>query len=259
MIVPVMILAWGAGLGLSKEVKPEYTAFGSYALVYRQSAPVTVDTPNPLNNNPLAVDGGELLGEAVAASLMSAATQSALGGGNRGSAPGQTDTGTTFSVGIPQGAKAYLVQTWGTTPQSVQTTVDAVLAAVPERVRQIQSRAGAPEGSQLTAFVTTPTQVVELPPQSKVKILLSVFGVGLLAGSALSLLVDRLLARRATRPPAQRTSRSDRAQREPASTPGEVEPLGAPDDDPGRDDTPAASGDQHESEHATHAADVGAR
>ena len=198
VIVPVLLLAWGASLGLAKQVKPEYSAFASYALLYKQTQPVKADAPNPLNSNPLAVDGGVLLGEAVAASLLSADTQAALGYGNRGSAPGQADTGSSYSVSIPQGAKAYFVQTWGGSPASVRATVDAVLAAAPGRAQQIQSRAGAPDGSQLTAFVTAPTQVIELPPQSKVKILLPVLGVGLMAGAALSLIVDRLLSRRAS-------------------------------------------------------------
>jgi hypothetical protein len=193
VVVPVIVVALGAGFGLAWQQKPTYTAFAGYALVYHN--PISSSsTRDPRDDNPLAVDGAVLLGEALTADFMSGPTQAALGGvGNSGVAPGQADNHTSYSVSLPQNSQSYLVQTWGKDPNSLRTVVESVLNTAPIRAAEIQNRAGAPKRSQYTTFVTSMTQVVDLPPTSKVKLLVAVLGVGILAGSALSLLVDRMI------------------------------------------------------------------
>jgi hypothetical protein len=97
------------------------------------------------------------------------------------------------------------VETWSKDPESARATVDTVLNAAPDRLIAIQERVGAPRQSYFTAFVTLPTQVEELPGTSTLKLLIALTGVGVLAGAALSLVVDRLITsarvRRAALPP----------------------------------------------------------
>lgn len=199
VFLPILALAIGAGIGLSSRLKPEYHGFGSYAVVFALGDPTaSAKDSDPRNANPLATDGGALLGEALMADLSSSGTETRLGGDNRGWASGQPDNGLRYQVHIPQDARSrvFLVETWGDDGADVQRTVDAVLAEAPSRAQAIQTRAGAPMAGQYTTFVTAPTQVVAVPPQSKIKVILTMFGIGALAGAALSVLVDRLLERR---------------------------------------------------------------
>lgn len=198
VILPVLLLTAAAGLGMVREQKPIYHAYGSYALVYTHGDAVPRSGPDPREANPLAANGGSLVGEALIADFMSGKTQVSLGGvGNTGVAPGQPDDHSLFAVQLPQqGTSAYVVQTWGPRPEGVRAVVDAVLSAAPKKAASIQARAGAPRNTQYTTFVTSPTQVVTMPPQSRMKLLLTVFAVGLMAGAALSVVVDRLIQRR---------------------------------------------------------------
>ena len=201
VVFPVIILALGAGLGLASEQKPTYTAFGGYALVFHDPAAPSSTGRDPREGNPLGGAGAGLLGEALAADFMSGPSQLEFGGvGNSGVAPGQAnDNGISYSVSLPENSESYVAQTWGNDPEGVRTVVDSILAAAPERAAAIQDRAGAPKRSQYTTFVTSTTQVVKLPPTSRIKFLVAVLGVGILAGSALSLVVDRILRSRRAR------------------------------------------------------------
>jgi hypothetical protein len=192
VLIPVVLLSLAAGLGLAQQQKPTYTAFGSYALVYH-SPQTTSQRRDPLAANPLAGNGAVLLGEALAADFMSSGSQATFGGvGHSGTAPREAVDGSSYSVSLPEGSQSYLVQTWGKDPDGLRTVVDSVLAAAPERAAQIQDRAGAPERSQYTTFVTGSTQLTKLPPTSRLKLIIAMLGVGILAGSALSLVIDRL-------------------------------------------------------------------
>jgi hypothetical protein len=204
VVLPVVLLSLAAGLGLALQQKPTYTASGSYALVYYSSATgreaLAPEARDPREGNPLAAEGAVLLGETLVADFMSGASQATLGGiGNSGTAPREPTNDTSYSVTLPEGSQSYLVQTWGKDPQSLRTVVDSVLSAAPMRATQIQERAGAPKRSQYTTFVTGATKVTKLPPTSRLKLIIAVLGVGILAGSALSLVVDRLLRSRKNR------------------------------------------------------------
>lgn len=203
VVLPVIIVALGAGFGLASQEKPTYTAFASYALVFHSPAESKSSDRDLLDGNPLAGNGAALLGEALAADLMSGPSQRELGGvGNSGAPPGQGDTSHTpginasYSVSLPPNTEAYLVQTWGNDPEGVRRAVDSVLAAAPAKSIAIQDRAGAPKRSQYTVFTTSSTQVAELPPTSTIKFVVAVVGLGILAGSALSLIVDKILRAR---------------------------------------------------------------
>jgi hypothetical protein len=196
IMLPILALALGAGYGLASQQKPTYTAVANYALVFQGTV---TDLRDPRTANPLAANGGLLLGEALLAELMSIDAQAKYGNGNSGVAPGEADLGTAYTVSRPDNAQSYVVQTWGQDPEAVRATVDAVLASAPVRAVEIQERVGAPKRSQLTAFVTLPTQVSMLPPTATLKLMIALGGVGLLAGAALSLVVDRIMTRRKQR------------------------------------------------------------
>jgi hypothetical protein len=197
VFIPLVLLAAGAGIGLSKQVKPTYTAVGSYAFLYPHPESITPSS-DPRNLNPLVTQGyTALLGEAVQAQLSSAAMQETLGGSNRGWAPDEPATNNHYTVTHPPQTASYIVQTWADTAKDAADVVQAVLKAAPQSALDVQSRAGAPEASRYTAFVTAATQTEELPPQSPVKLLLTMVAVGAIAGAALSLLLDRLIPKRA--------------------------------------------------------------
>lgn len=116
VFLPILALAIGAGIGLSSRLKPEYHGFGSYAVVFALGDPTaSAKDSDPRNANPLATDGGALLGEALMADLSSSGTETRLGGDNRGWASGQPDNGLRYQVHIPQDARSrvFLVETWG--------------------------------------------------------------------------------------------------------------------------------------------------
>jgi hypothetical protein len=206
----VLLLAIGAALGLASRQPPTYHAFATYALVYQDSG--RSDQGRDPLANPLGAQGGALLGEALAADFMSGASQAALGRrGNWGFAPDEPKDSTYYSVSLPRDSQSYLVQTWGQDPVASKGIVDAVLAAAPSRAEQIQDRAGAPRRSQFTTFTTSTTEVVELPQTSRTKLIGAIVAVGMLAGSALSIVADRLSERRRRRPALEQTPSSSEA------------------------------------------------
>jgi hypothetical protein len=222
-MIPILAISIAAGLGLASQQKPTYTAFGSYALVYQGTI---TELRDPRDSNPLGANGALLLGEALAADLMSGPSQLVLGGvGNSGVEPGEADEGTAYSISRPDDSESYLVQTWSKDADSARATIDAVLAAAPAKAIAIQDRVGAPKRSQFTAFVTLPPQIVQLPPTSTLKLVIAMSGVGVLAGAALALIVDRLIVSRRAR----RTARPPRViawdDPIPVAPPGGVEPA----------------------------------
>ena len=199
VVLPVVLLSLAAGLGLASQQKPTYTAVGSYALVYHSPTQLK-EGEDPTELNPLATNGAVVLGEALVADFMSGASQTTFGGvGNSGTAPREPTDGTSYTVDLPDGSQSYVVQTWGKDPESLRRVIDSVLAAAPGRAAQIQDRAGAPKKSQYTTFVTGSTQLTRLPSTSTTKLIVAMLGVGILAGSALSLVVDRLARSRKDR------------------------------------------------------------
>jgi hypothetical protein len=197
--VPVVLLSVAAGLGLAHQQKPTYTAFASYALVYHNPG-TSPQGREPQEKNPLAPEGARLLGEALIADFMSGASQATFGGvGHSGTAPGEAKDGTSYSVTLPDYSSTYMIQTWGTDPEGLRIVVDSVLSAAPVRAALIQDRAGAPKPSHSKVFVTGQTQVTQLPATSGLKLVIALLGVGIMAGSALSLVIDRLLRSRKSR------------------------------------------------------------
>ena len=201
VFVPVVALALGAGLGIVRGEKSTYQSYASFALVYDQQpirrGPQDVD---PRLNNPLADNGAALLGEAILAELGTPARQSELGDpAAHGAEPGMDARGTRFAVTLPTNSSSYYVSAWSDDKKAAAQTVEAVLAALPSIAESIQPRAGAPAASQYSAFTTTSPQVAEVPPGSPVKIMIGIFGVGLLAGAALAVLTDFIALRRLAR------------------------------------------------------------
>jgi hypothetical protein len=200
VLLPVVLLAVGAGYGLVKQQKPLYYGFGGFALVYTYGSELAPGAADPRNENPLANGGAELLGEAVMSDFSSAASQARYGGKDTlGTAPSEADNHSKFRVTVPQGSSTYLVETWGPSSEGVREVVDSVIAAAPRSAKVIQDRAGAPTKSQYTTFVTSPTQVAEMPPESRIKLILAVSAVGLMAGASLAVIVDALIRRRRRR------------------------------------------------------------
>jgi hypothetical protein len=239
VFLPLLLLAAGAGVGLSKQVKPTYTATGSYAFLYPRPEAIT-PAADPRNQNPLVTQGyTALLGEAVQAQLSSARMQETLGGTNRGWAPDQPATNTHYSVTLPPQSASYVVQTWADTEQEAAGVVQAVLKAAPQSAKEAQERAGAPEVSHYTAFVTAATQTEELPPQSPLKLLLTMVAIGALAGAALSLLVDRMFPKKRIRKARSPRPRPGRSRARPAGTTGSLAASSASTPKPAADGSPA--------------------
>jgi hypothetical protein len=201
IFLPLVLLAAGAGVGLSKQVKPTYTATGSYAFLYPRPEAIT-PAADPRNQNPLVTQGyTALLGEAVQAQLSSASMQETLGRTNRGWAPDEPATNNHYTVTLPPQSASYIVQTWADTEEAAAGVVQAVLKAAPQSAKEAQERAGAPEASRYTAFITAATQTEQLPPQSPLKLVLTMVAIGALAGAALSLLVDRMFPKKRAKTP----------------------------------------------------------
>ncbi|HMM93450.1 hypothetical protein [Phycicoccus sp.] len=199
-MLPVLLIAAAIGYGLAERQKPEYTAFAAYGIVYTHGGQVNPGARDPRSDNPLFGGDATLLSEALQSDLLANASQQTLGlPGTSGVAPGQTDDGTRYTVFQPQNTQSYLIQTWGGSAADVRTVVDRVLAQTNPRIEAIQDRAGAPPVSQYSTFTTAATQVNELPPQSKLKLIVALGGIGLLTGAALSIIVDRVMTRRARR------------------------------------------------------------
>ncbi|MFC7494579.1 MULTISPECIES: hypothetical protein [unclassified Nocardioides] len=210
VMLAVILIAAGAGIGLVRDQQPVYTAYGNYALVYTQAQDLSPNEPDPRSANPLGGENGALLAEALEDELMSMEQQrSRASFGTRGYGPGTPATGATFSASMPQYSKSYVVQAWGPDPRAVRDIVSSVLDDTAGIAQEIQDRAGAPRESQYTTFTTSPVQVTQLPPSSKIKLLAAIAGIGLIAGAALSLLVDRLATRRRARAAQKRTDDDD--------------------------------------------------
>jgi len=199
VMLPVLAITVAAGWGLLQARAPTYLASGSFALVYDHGEDLQVNQTDPRNANPLSGDDASLLGEALVSRFMSAEFQRSVPAGTSGVAPGQPHNGSRFTVGQPESSKSFLVQAWGPDQGRVEQVVAQVLDAGPDEARTIQERAGAPTESQFSTFTIGSAQVEELPQTSFVKLLVAIIGVGLLAGSALSVLVDGLLRRRRRR------------------------------------------------------------
>ncbi|EWT05295.1 hypothetical protein N864_02170 [Intrasporangium chromatireducens Q5-1] len=192
-------LATFAGLGLMPEGHPVYNATGNFAVVYQGPA-VKPGQADPRAANPLAASNGLLLRQSIVNDLNSPKSQAELAPADlMGTAPSDTPDGSRFSVVTQRNSENVTVQTYGPDPARVSGTVTAILKAAENRAMALQDRARAPKNSRLSVFVTLPAQTVEIPPASKLKLVLSLAAVGILAGAGLSLLLDRLLTKRRAR------------------------------------------------------------
>lgn len=200
VLLTIMLVALLAGLSLARDRAPIYAASGDFAVIYRPVAPLRPGEVDPRQANPMAAGNGQLLKQALVNDLGSPRTQEALGAPTvLGTSPSTTPNGSRFAVVTNRNDDTVSIQTWGPSRQAVEDTVNAALAASATKAKEIQDRVGAPANGRLTTFVTLPTQVVELPPQSKIKLLLGTLAVGLLVGASLSLIFDRMMTRRRAR------------------------------------------------------------
>jgi hypothetical protein len=143
--------------------------------------------------------------------------QDSLGRSNRGWAPDEPVTATHYTVTLPPQSASYVVKTWADSAKDAADVVQAVLKSAPQAAKDAQERAGAPELSRYTAFVTAATQTEELPPQSPVKLLLTMVAIGAIAGAALSLLIERVLPKRSKARPTPRSRPTRIRRRAPAA------------------------------------------
>ncbi|KQX62911.1 hypothetical protein [Angustibacter sp. Root456] len=206
VVLPVILLAVGAGLSMTSSRPSSYSGTAAFALIYTHADELKPNQPDPRTKNPLLAGGGYgLLTETLVADLSSPTTQREL------AAPGLTPlqpstpdgptlaTGRFYSVAAPQNSASIIVSASGPTPQAVEQTLKNVLAAAPQRAEQIQSRLGAPRLAQLTTTVTAQPEILQLPPPSPLKLLIAITGVGCLAAAGLALVVERLATRRRRR------------------------------------------------------------
>jgi hypothetical protein len=196
----MLLMAFSASRGLGNERVPVYASTGNFAVIYRAPADLKPGTPDPRDANPLAAGGGTLLKQSIVNDLRSANSQRELAPQTlMGTDPSTPPDGSRFAVETAQNSATVTISTWGTDKRLVRETVTRILGAAAERAKTIQDSVGAPATGRLTTFVTLPTQTTELPPPSKIKLMIAVMGVGVIAGAALSLLYDRLMTKRKLR------------------------------------------------------------
>ena len=123
VFLPIVLLAAGAGFGLSRQLKSTYTAMGSYAFVYTHPDAVTPNAPDPRNANPLIANGNAaLLGEAVQANL-NGHHAGAVGGGEPRLRPGRVPDSDALQRHIATAVGgSYLVQTWADSPRPLRVS-----------------------------------------------------------------------------------------------------------------------------------------
>jgi hypothetical protein len=202
VVLPVVLLAAGAALSMTKSRPASYSGTAAFAMIYTHVDELKPNQPDPRVQNPLVTGGLGLLSETLAADLNSPATQRELAApGLTPITKGQSDqvsltSGSAYSVIQPQNGSSIIVSASGPSPTAVKTTLDNVLAAAPKRIAAIQSRLGAPPNSQYTTVVTAQPALVMVPPPSGLKLLIAITGVGCMAAAALALVVERLSIRR---------------------------------------------------------------
>lgn len=213
----MLIVAFGASRGLVNERVPVYASTGNFAVIYRPPTDVRPDAPDPRDANPLAAGGGALLKQSIVNDLRSANSQRELAPQTvMGTDPSTPPDGSRFAVETAQNSATVTISAWGADKAEVRGTVTGVLAAAAKRAKTIQDSVGAPATGRLTTFVTLPTQTTELPPPSRIKLIIAVMGVGAIAGAALSLLFDRLMTKRALRETVASQVQTGRFRRAPA-------------------------------------------
>lgn len=224
---PVVLIAIAVGLGFAKQVRPTYTASGTYVIIYKNTGKSTT-TGDPGAKNPLGANGGALLSEALQSTYMSGPYQKRFGSvDTSGTGPGTPTDGTSYSVTLPQNTQSYVVQAWGHDPGEVKNVVDGVLNSSAATAATIQARVGAPSNTMYTTFATSSAQVTKLTTSSATKVVIAVAGLGVLAGASLAVLTDALLRRRRERgglsePDEQTGSANDPDQAGPVDQTGSI-------------------------------------
>lgn len=198
--VPIVALAIAAAVVIAEQQQPVYRGTAGYALVPKPPANVAPVAPDASKqSNPLAADNARVLGEALVADLMQRDTQQVLGSpATRGFPPGGDDDGSSYVVARPEGSQSYLVEAWGTDVSTIRAVLTRVLDAAPRTTATIQSRAGATPASWFSPFVTNEVQVVALPLPSRTKLVVGLGALGLMAGAAGAVLLERARQRRRT-------------------------------------------------------------
>lgn len=193
VMLPILVGAAGVSYQLVQSQETTFTAAASYGLVQ----PRLPSGNGTGERNPLGTDDSALVGAALEAQLNSRETQQELGSNDtRGWGPGEAESGSSYSVRIPQFETTYEVRAYGTDEQAVQDVVNRVIEASQGIADELQARAGAPEAVRYEPFVLAPTQVDVLASTSGLKLMVAVMGVGVLVGAAWSIVADRLLRRR---------------------------------------------------------------
>lgn len=196
VMAPVVLLAIAVGVGFAQQVRPTYTASGTYAVIYKNTDKITAKN-DPRDKNPLGSNGGALLGEALQSAYMSGPYQKRFGNvGTAGTGPGDPANGTSYGITLPQDSQSYVVQAWGHDPAEVKKVVDGVLGSSAATASSIQDRAGAPRDSKYTTFTTSSAQVSKLATSSAAKVVIAVSGLGVLAGASFAVMADAVLRRR---------------------------------------------------------------
>lgn len=193
----LLLLAFFTSLGLGNDQRRVYSGTGNFAVIYRAPPPVTPKQVDPRTANPMAAGDGSLLKQSIVNDLRSAKSQRELAGpGVIGTDPSTPADGSLFAVVTTATSATVTITTFGPSQAVAKATVDRVLTAAQERATTIQDRVGAPPTGRLTTFVTLPAQTTVLPPPSKIKLVVAVMAVGVIAGAGLSLLLDRLMSKR---------------------------------------------------------------
>lgn len=219
IFLPIFVLSIVVALYLKVSSPPTWVGTGQLTLVYHRPAALSANAPDPLTLNSLGSNNGVLLESVLIADLNSATTQKELGSPKTTAAvPGST-AGGSFLVELDQSSQLVTVSCAGKNPTDVLAVVNRVMAAAPQRAKEIQTHAGVAQSSQMTTFVAVPP-AVDSKGASGTKLMVASAGVGIAVGAALSLLLDGITRRRGPRSRRRRGARRQERLAHPHASEG---------------------------------------
>lgn len=195
VLVPVILAGLVAAMALGKAPTTTYYGNANFTLVARGSdaataAPRPSSSASPAVENPLIVNGAGLLVTALNADMNTQDARKAVGAAGGSAA---------FSVARVRDTTVVRVDASGSDSAAVAKTVAAVLKVTDQRIRALQTRAGAPAETQLKVFALGAIDPPFALKSSDKRFRIAVIGFGVVLGVVLALLFDALMALRARR------------------------------------------------------------
>ena len=185
VFVPALVIAVFAVLAYAGNEQTTYSVSGSIYILPDSVQPVVPKTGPTVTVNPFKAAGSGFAGSALAASLNSAETRTAV----RESVPGAAP----YGVQNPKTSPGLLVIAQSSDPVAATATVQAVIARADAELRRLQLAVGAPKDELFRAETLTPVGQPVASASRRTKLLLAGGVLGLAATIAFTVLVDTAL------------------------------------------------------------------